>query len=644
MKLLKNILVVTFLVFAGVQPLFAKVQLPKIFTDNMVLQRGQPVKIWGWANKGEVVNVRFNGQTASAKTNTDGNWLITLKPMVYGGPFEMTIHSKSGNVVLKNILIGDVWICSGQSNMEFPVSGWTHVNNYQEEIAAANYPAIRLFTVQKATCYSPAKDLQGGSWLECTSANIPPFSAVAYFFGRKLNRDLHIPIGLINSSWGGTNIQTWTSWKTIGKLDEYKNMNPDDSLKMEQEWAENKKRYLYALAHDPGMEGKWFAPETDLTGWGEIELPKSYEQSVIGDVDGIVWFRKEITINTVLAGKQAVLGLGVLDDHDEAYVNGQLVGKTDDWYSSRKYVIKDGVLKNGKNTIVIKVTDDGGSGGFMGVAKDLFLKLGEDTVSLAGDWIYKPAATTLQFNVKEKGPNGFPSQLYNAMIAPVIQFSIKGTIWYQGETNVTEAAKYRTLFPMLINDWRNKWGKDFPFYWVQLANYLQPVSQPAESDWAELREAQHQTLQLPQTGEAVIIDLGEAGDIHPKNKQDVGYRLALAALKNTYGRELVYSGPVYQDMQIDGDKVILNFSNRGGGLIAKGDKYGYLKGFAIAGSDRHFVWAKAYIKGDQVIVYNSDVKNPVAVRYAWADNPDDVNLYNREGLPASPFRTDTWEK
>jgi sialate O-acetylesterase len=641
---LKSRFLFLLLITITTSPLFAKWRLPKLFTDNMVIQRDQPVLIWGWADPGEKIRISFNGQQADATTDANGNWKVQLSPMAYGGPFPMQISSPAGSKVLENILIGDVWVCSGQSNMEMPLAGWGRISNYEKEIAAANYPGIRLFTVEKATSYTPEKEVKGGNWQTCSPSTISEFSATAYFFGRQLNKELHIPIGLINATWGGTNVQTWASWDAMQQVAAYKNMNQADFPALEASWEKNRATYQETLQHDPGVTESWFLPATSTSSWKPIVLPVTFEHSDIGNVDGIVWFRKQVTLTTAQAAQKATLSLGVIDDYDEAYVNGKQVGKTADWTTSRNYILDAGSLQAGINTIVVKVKDGGGGGGFVSDASTFFLQTGTDKVSIAGKWLYKPAVTTGQFNVTEKGPNALPSQLYNAMIAPLVNYSIKGAIWYQGEQNTLEPDSYHSLFPILIKDWRNKWGKAFPFYWVQLANYMQPVDLPANSAWATVREGQHMALQLPQTGEALAIDLGEAGDIHPKDKQDVGYRLALVALQKTYGKTIVSSGPVFQFMQVKEGKALLSFTSTGSGLVAKGDKYGYVKGFAIAGKDGRFVWAKAAIKGSQVIVSSEQVATPVAVRYAWADNPADANLYNKEGLPASPFRTDTPSK
>lgn len=616
---------------------YAIVRLPNIFTDNMVLQRDKPLKIWGWADKGEIVSINFNGQKQKTKAAADGSWMITFTPMTYGGPYEMKISGKNA-ILLTNILIGDVWICSGQSNMEWSLK---NTRNAEKEISESNHPSIRLFTVEKEMSYRPLKDVKG-TWLECNPANSAEFSAVAYFFGRKLTKDITVPIGLINTSWGGTNIQTWISWDVMGKKNPYRNA---DFAQMEKERADMKEKqeqFIKSMKNDKGIAEKWYDPSIAGIGWKKIKLPQLWENTEIGNADGIVWFRKEFILPESYEGKELKLHLGPIDDNDITYVNGQQVGATNSYNTDRVYVISASVIKKGKNSIVIKVEDTGGGGGIYGDALQMYIEAGNQQLPLFGEWEYKLSVTNTGLGLKDTGPNSFASLLYNAMIAPIIHYGIKGGIWYQGESNASEGYYYRTLFAEMINDWRSKWGYNFPFFWVQLANYMKPVAAPSQSDWAELREAQNLALSLPATGQAVIIDIGEANDIHPRNKQDVGYRLALAAEKVAYEKDIVYSGPTYQSMTISGNKIVLSFSNRGSGLWAK-DRYGYLKGFSIAAGNEKFVWAKAIIEGDKVIVFSDEIPSPVAVRYAWADNPDEANFYNKEGLPASPFRTDSWK-
>ena len=462
------------------------------------------------------------------------------------------------------------------------------------------------------------------------------------FFDRKLNKDLNVPIGLINSSLGGTNVQTWISWDRMSKEPGYEKVNFQQLEKEASEKKLKQQQFNESLAKDIGKKEKWYDPSTVSAGWKKIQLPKLWESTEIGNADGVIWFKKDFYLPQSVKGTKVIISLGPIDDDDETYLNGKLIGSTHAWNEDRTYEVDASLLKSGKNMIVVKITDTGGGGGIYGKQEQLYVEVNGNKIELAGEWNYKTAVVTTDFGIQDSGPNSFPSQLYNAMIAPIINYAIKGGIWYQGEANTWEAYKYRTLFADMIKDWRSKWGYEFPFFWVQLANFMKPVSTPVPSDWAELREAQSLTLKLPQTGQAVIIDIGEADDIHPRNKQDVGHRLALAAEKIAYQKDVVYSGPVYASMQKENNKMILHFTNTGSGLMAK-DKYGYVQGFTIAGADQKFTWAKATIDGDKIIVSSDIVSDPVAVRYAWADNPDDANLYNKEGLPASPFRTDSWK-
>lgn len=631
-------------VFMISRGLHADVSIPYILSDNMVLQRDVPVNIWGWAKPGEKVTVTIGLQKVSAKADKKGDWKVQLKPNQAGGPFELTIKGKN-TITLKNILYGDVWLCGGQSNMEWPL---IRSRNWATDKNFTNNPDIRLFYVPKKISLKPLQNTNEAKWEVCSQESAASFSAIGYYFGNNLEAGLNVPIGLINSNWGGTDIETWISLETMytdkdykAAIDKIKGMDLDE---LQKDAEEQQKKWQNAISkEDPGIVNKWYLPEFKTSDWKTMRLPQAWEGAGLPALDGVVWFRKEITISAADAGKEVIINLGPIDDSDETYLNGVKIGKTENKYDlPRSYKVAAGTLKAGVNVISIKVIDTGGGGGLWGMDNQVYLEVGGNKIDLAGDWNYK-VGLDLPAPKESSSPNSFPSLLFNGMINPLLNFPIKGVIWYQGENNAGNYIKYRTLFPTMISDWRSKWGiGDFTFLFVQLANYMEPPQFPQQSTWAGLREAQTMTLSVPKTGMAVIIDIGEAKDIHPRNKDDVGRRLYLAALKVAYGKDLVYSGPLYKSMNIEGDKVVLDFDHKGSGLVVK-DKYGYLKSFAIAGADKKFVWAKAYLTADnKVVVYNEAVKNPVAVRYAWADNPDDANLYNAEGLPASPFRTDDW--
>lgn len=611
----------------------------------MVLQRDKPIKIWGWADKNEAVEVHFLNQIKKVKADKNGAWVATLNPVSYGGPYTMEVKGKKNSITLNDILIGEVWLCSGQSNMEMAVHGWGSVYNYEQEIKDANYPQIRAFNVVKDISMKP-KDNLGGTWQVCSPQTVSEFSAVAYFFARKLNKELNIPVGIINSSWGGTDIETWTSSDAFNSLPEkfrerYKDFKVDNFDEFAKTNEENKAKYLNALNNDPGISEKWYDPSFNTSAWNKMQLPQMWE-NVIGNVDGIVWFKYNISLPKDSEGKAATIDLSVIDDNDIVWINGIKIGETEGYAVKRSYKIPENVLKSGNNTIVVKITDNGGGGGIYGKAEQMYLQVQGKQYPLAGEWKYREAVTNRMYKFIDISPNMYYSLLYNGMINPITGLAIKGAIWYQGENNASQAYNYRTLFPTMINNWRTKWGYEFPFYWVQLASYTAKDDKPVNCEWAELREAQSMTLSLPQTGEAVITDIGDADDIHPRNKQDVGLRLALIALNKDYGKkDIVYSGPTFKEMNIEGNKAIISYNNTGKGLYVK-NKYGYVEGFAIAGADQKFEWAKAYIDGDKVVVYSETIANPVAVRYSWANNPD-VNLFNEEGLPAAPFRTDSWK-
>ena len=627
--------------------LYADVKLPQFFSDNMVLQRDKPIPVWGWAGAGENITVRFNNQAKKTKADKNGKWMVKLDNEIAGGPFQLIIKGKN-EVTVNNVLVGEVWICSGQSNMEMPIAGWGKINNYEQEIANADYPMIRHIKVPNTISAVPLQDISAGNWEICSPATAGDFTAVGYFFARELFNKLKVPIGLINTSWGGTMVETWISRQAFENSDEFKSMIAGipslnfDSLARVKSAAtvkriEEMQGPLRAVNAD-----SWNDVNTDDSQWPLIQLPNLWERQQPGDLDGVIWFRKTVNIPGEVVGKKATLQLAMVDDNDITFVNGTKVGSTSGRTEKREYIIPASLLKQGKNVIAVRVEDTGGGGGIYGDSTDLKLTVEKQVISLGGNWHFRVEKIT--GGSPAVGPNSYPTLLFNAMVNPLIPYAVEGAIWYQGESNAGRADQYSKAFPLMINDWRSRWGEgDFPFYFVQLASFNSANGDSKKgSSWAELREAQTKTLSLPNTGMAVTTDIGNPTDIHPKNKQDVGKRLAAIAFHEVYGENNVYSGPMYQSMKTSGNKVIISFSHTGGGLLVK-DKYGYLKGFEVAGADKQFHYAKAIIDGNSVIVSTDSVAAPVAVRYGWADDAGDDNLFNKEGFPASPFRTDNWK-
>lgn len=622
---------------------WADVRPAPIFGDAMVLQRDAVVRVWGTADRNEPVTLSFNGQTVRTRAGKEGKWCAELEPMQAGGPYEMTIAGRKNQVHISDVLVGEVWLCSGQSNMEFLVKS---ANNAAGEIAGADYPMIRCFTVQKSMSPAPLDDCFG-SWEVCSSATVGDFTAVGYFFARELWNELKVPVGIIHSSWGGTDIETWTSADSYAALPEhvrrdYGNAAVELERMASPERIAMKKQYDADFASDPALAEKWYENPGDPSTWQTMYVPKEWGLTPLAREDGHVWFRREFVLPESAEGKAAVLALGPIDDNDITWINGVEVGRTVGYNIARGYSVGENILHGGVNTLTVRVTDTGGGGGLYGLPQDVWLNVEGKQYPLAGEWSYKPSVATSAYGIVQYGPNMLNSLLYNAMIHPIVRYAIKGAVWYQGENNAADAYAYRTLFPNMIKNWREKWGYDYPFYWVQLANFMAEAPIPRESAWAELREAQTMALDLPKTGQAVIIDIGDPGDIHPRNKQDVGRRLALNVLANSYGRsDIVWSGPTYASSAIDGNTITVTFDTCGSELVAH-NKYGYVEGFAVAGADRVFHWAKAWIVGDDKVAVCSDaVDNPVAVRYAWSDDPE-ANLFNAEGLPAAPFRSDDW--
>ena len=621
---------------------FGQIQLPRLISDGMVLQRDANLKIWGWAKSGEKITVQFKSRKYKTITDATGKWQIELPPMPPGGPFAMDIVGSS-RIQLKNILIGDVWFCSGQSNMVHQLT--IHDVTYAKEIEEANYPQIRQFLIPTlANLQLPQSDVSNGQWKAAVGQGVRPFSAVAYFFAKKLYATYKVPIGIINASVGGTPIEAWISEEGLTDFSDLKTIIDRNKDTTYINSVNQKPLNRPVQPADLGLAAstKWYDGSYTPKGWRTINIPGYWEDQGLKDLNGVVWYRREIEIPASMIGKPAKVFLGRIVDADEFYINGKQVGKTTYQYPQRRYNVPADVLKAGKNVFVIRVTNTAGKGGFVS-DKPYCLFAGADTVDLKGTWQYK-VGTAYKPLISEGFTGGInaqnqPTALYNGMVAPEINYAIKGFCWYQGESNAGNPQAYLTLLPALINDWRRLWKQGtLPFLYVQLPGFMDYNYQPSESDWAVLREAQLNALKVPNTAMAVAIDLGEWNDIHPDNKKDVGERLALAALKTAYHENLVSSGPVFQSATIDGNKIVVHFTNVGGGLITSDGEE--LSEFAVAGNDKKFVWAKAKVEGDNVVVWSDDVPTPRFVRYAWADNPVNPNLYNKEKLPASPFRTD----
>lgn len=625
--------------------------LHPLFSDHAVLQRGVPAPIWGWTSPGHKVTVSFAGQTHTAVAEPDGKWMVRLRPLPASSRAEMlSVDTENGEFArVRDVLVGDVWLCSGQSNMEMGMMAC----EAKDDIAAADFPQIRLMTAPRLVEKRPIQ-LVHVRWDLCSPESLKQgvyggFSAAAFYFGRKLHQDLLVPIGLIHSSWGGTIAEAWTSAEALDQMESMRERlaafltardrsdDPAEFARTFESWARK---------NDPGSAQEWQQAGVDTAGWKRVTMPQHFEPAGLPDFDGTVWFRHEFELPAEWDGKAATLSLGPIDDVDTTWLNGKWVGHMNAWDRPRLYSVPAGVLRAGRNVLAIRVLDTAGEGGLTGPADSLFLKLAdaaEARVSLAGEWLMRDSAPLAKLGNPPQPPDpnnpNVTTVLYNGMIAPLLPFAIKGAIWYQGESNAGRAEQYRELLPVMIRDWRDRFGVgEFPFYIVQLAAFTPVHPEPRESDWAELREAQAFTAEhLPNCGLAVAIDIGEANDIHPKNKRDVGERLALAALAKTYGRNVEYSGPWFEQMQVEGGKIRLTFKHTDG-LTAKG---GPLKGFAIAGPDRKFVWGNAVIEGKTVVVSAPSVSQPVAVRYGWDINPV-CNLFNGAGLPAVPFRTDDW--
>ncbi|WDF45860.1 sialate O-acetylesterase [Chryseobacterium sp. KACC 21268] len=633
-RIFRSILLFGILLFAG-NFLFAKVKFPALVSDGMVLQRDQKIKIWGKADPNEKIKVTFLNKKYAAISNENGDWKISLPKIKAGGPYFMTINE----ITLKDIMIGDVWLASGQSNMELPMRRVKPL--YEDEIKNANNPNIRFFTVpQKYNFKAPENDFETGKWESASQQTIVNFSAVAYFFAKELNLKNKVAIGIINASLGGSPIQAWMDTNSLKKypesLEEAEKWKNDDLIKSTEsnEQTLSKAWYSELDQSDIGLNQNWKDVSLNDSDWKTMKIPGSWEDKE-GSFDGSVWFRKEINLTKNQTGKAAFLNLGRIKDADETYINGVKVGNVTYEYPPRWYDIPAGVLKEGKNIITVRVINGSGKGEFI-ADKPYYLEIDGQKISLEGEWKYKIGTKMEKMAPGQTFIRWKPTGLYNAMINPLINYIIKGFLWYQGESNTKKPKEYGDLLTTMISDWRTKWKQDLPFLIVQLANFMEAKKQPVESNWAELRNQQRQvSLKVPNTGLAVITDIGEWNDIHPLNKKTVGDRLALQALKIADKKNVIADGPVYQSMKIDGNKIILSFKKGMDDFMQIQE----LKGFAVKDKTGIYKWADARIEGNKIIVWNDQIQNPIAVRYNWADNPEG-NLRNKSGLPASPFTTE----
>ncbi|MEN6385013.1 MAG: sialate O-acetylesterase [Phycisphaerales bacterium] len=625
---------------------YSEVKVASIFCDHMVIQQNSNAPIWGWAMPDEKITISpsWQSQSVTAVTDSNGSWKAEIKTPVAGGPYNIKVKGSS-EVNISDVLAGEVWICSGQSNMEVSI-GWLGTERSKMDIAQSDNNQIRVFDVKDKFSLFEEKDCTPSwkPWMTCTPDNIQWFSAVGYYFGKRLNDELNVPIGLISTHWGGTPAESWMDVNAIKKFKRMeisaeiitdvreKNEDPDIAFgKIIDTWLKK------IASQDQGMKDKWYKNDVNDSNWFNIENPNWWGNTSLKGVHGIVWFRKEFNLTNNNSNME--LDLGKIDDIDSVWINNKYIGSTIGCDVSRLYRVPAEYLNVGKNIIAVRVIDTGGDGGFTGDKANLKIySAGKEPISLAGIWKYKNSNPKTQWDEPRfSGLNqNFPSALFNGMVAPLIPFKIAGVIWYQGEANAWLPIEYRTLFPAMIQNWRQRWAQgDFPFYYVQIA----PWDYGSGTFSQALREAQMMTLSEPNTGMAVTMDIGEEKDIHPKNKHDVGDRLARWALNKNYGRnDVVFSGPIYKEMKIEGNSIRIFFDYAATGLRIKGSELSY---FTIAGSDKKFYPAKAIIDGQTVRVSSPKVEKPVAVRFAWT-NCAQPNLYNAAFLPASSFRTDDW--
>lgn len=619
----------------------AKVKLPSVLSDGMVLQRERPVRIWGTADPGEEVTVTFRKKKYAARADEAGKWQVVMPAMKAGGPYEMAVNE----VTVKDILIGDVWLCAGQSNMELTVARVADM--FAKETSVYGNPMIRYVkTPYGNDVKGPEENIVRMNWTALNPKAAQSYAALPYFFAIEMYNETKVPVGIVNSSWGGSAVEAWMSEEALRgfpKSLRERDIYASDEYRALMNKAGGLMSGLWNLSLYKGDEGlrtpvKWYAPELDDSGWEETDVFSSR----LGDkngypVSGAHWFRQHFRLTDGQAGKDGVLRLGCLVDADSVYVNGVFVGTTAYQYPPRIYKVPASLLKAGGNLVTVRLISYGGRPGFV-KEKPYCMAIDGDTVRFSGQWKYRLGCEMPGM----KGGISFqnvPTGMYNSMIAPLRNLSFKGALWYQGETNAGRPNEYEALLTAMIKDWRAKLSdEDLPFFIMQLPDFMQTHRQPVESSWAGMREAQRQvTLKVPGTALVVGMGLGEWNDIHPLNKKELARRVALQVKKRVYGREdVVHSGPLFTAASLEGGKIILSFEAGTDDLAPVSQ----LKGFALAGADGRFRWAQAAIEGNKVVVWSEEIARPVTVRYAWDDNPREANLKNKAGLPASPFQAD----
>lgn len=630
--MIKKSFIISFLFISFVMN--AEIKVPHFFSDHMVLQQNEPITMYGKAHAGETIAAFFNDETLHTKADSNGDWSVTFKATKAGGPFEMTLKG-TNTLKFTDVYVGEVWFCSGQSNM-----GWKLENsvNGQEELAHANYEKIKLFTAPRNMSHTEEYDVLKGTWETCTSETAEGFSAVAYFFGRHLYKTYQVPIGLINSSWGGTNIEAWmdaTLFKDHPKhLETIAKMKTLDMVNLISAYNKANKQYGVDLDKaDLGMPAHWESPTTDYSDWKTFQLPSLWRDTKLEQTYGVVWVTKEINLNASDIASDIQLSIGRVDNEDITYVNGQEVGASTSKDLDRVYTIPKSLLKTGKNRITIRTKNLGDLGGFRGAESDLYLKTATQTYALVGDWCYKVGTPHVAEPPAREHPKNYPSSLFNSMVHPFYGYNIKGVIWYQGESNTKNPEEYAKFFPEMIKDWRKGWNKNIPFLFVQLANYANQGNREAA-----IREAQTAALKLDNTAMVVTLDIGEDANVHFANKQDVGKRLAMAAQNLAYNEtDIAKSGPIVKKIKIKANKITITFNEP---LNIKGDARN-INGFLISDGKNSFIKAEATLTNTKTVeVSSKSISNPKHVRYLWEDAPGNVMIFNTSGLPAPPFRTD----